>query len=178
MRVLSAMACLWANSTAYAQSGFPGTKQDAIRDVSSGPASPSLMPMLQMAIAAALVGFLLKAVLPRILARANRRPIALRGESIRIEEAASFTGGTLHVVSVRGRTFLLCAGAQGVTMLADLSEQREPSQEAPTFGEMLDSAADRAAHGPPAGQLDRETPDRPERTAIAEALERAHYLSA
>lgn len=131
-------AALWAQGLATGADANLGTKPDIVTQVRGGAPSMSLMPLLQMALAAGVILLLLKFLLPKMLMKFNKGLKGHLNGGIRIEEAASFAGGTLNVVTARGKTLLLCVGGQGVTFLADLTEARaEPDP--PTFSEMLET---------------------------------------
>lgn len=141
------MAALIAGS-AFAQDTFPGTKPDIVAGAAPSSGGSGLMPLFQMAIAAALILMFLKVWLPKLLGRINRRMDAKPGVGIRIEEAATFAAGTLYLVEVRGHALLLCAAANGVTCLADLTEAGRTRQEKPAFFEILDEKASRRPSSP------------------------------
>ena len=85
-------------------------------------ASPvGIGPVVQLVLALALVGGALKFALPAIVRRFGGRISTDVGGSIRIEESAAFPGGRLYVVEARGRTLLLGATPQNVSLLADLT---------------------------------------------------------
>jgi flagellar biogenesis protein FliO len=90
-----------------------------------------------MLIAVTIVVAALKWLLPKALARIQRRIDPHPGSSLRVEETAAIGAGALWVVNVRGRTFLLGSTANGVSCLADLTETA-PAE--PVFLDAMDEA--------------------------------------
>ena len=157
--------------------GFPGTKTDPAGSASSvQSAGAGLGPLFNVLVALGIVYALIRFALPKVMAKLNKRLVTSTGSPIRIEESASFAGGSLYVVSARGKTLLLAAGAQGVQCLSDLTEAVfAPPPE--TFGEMVErelSASSKAAVNVenPASQEIRQTQPEGEWTAALERLER------
>lgn len=147
-----------------------GTKKDALSAVSGSSGSPTL-PLLQMLMALAIVFGLLKFALPKIASKLSKKLVTGVDSSIRIEESANFAGGSLYVVSARGKTLLLSVGSSGVSCIADLSSPKsEP--EPPLFSEILDATVDQPAIVEPVAAS---TPDSGE---IQRALERLSRLDA
>lgn len=147
MRLIATGSTLLAAATAIAGEGMLGTKSDVLPASQPASSGVSLMPLLQMAVAVAIVMVLLKVWLPKVISKVNK---GLKGSlhgGLSVEEAASFAGGTLNVVTVRGRTLLLSVGPQGVTFIADLTEPRA-SAEPQSFLDMVESAESRAARKP------------------------------
>ncbi|MFQ3586333.1 MAG: flagellar biosynthetic protein FliO [Fimbriimonadaceae bacterium] len=142
-----------AAAAVWAQDADLGTKADPNPGFSSAAQGQPIgfAPLLQLALAVAVVVLLLKLVLPKLVSKLNRGLVAGVGSPIRIEEAAQFAGGTLVVVEARNRTLLLCVGGNGVTMLADLTPapSATPAEETLTFGEMVE----KATQGPPAAPI-------------------------
>ncbi|MFY9234396.1 MAG: hypothetical protein WAO58_08040 [Fimbriimonadaceae bacterium] len=139
MRILSSLISLCLTGLSLAQvKTFAGTKSDAVRASVESPSGMGLMPFFQMLIALGIVFALVKFLLPRVIAKMNKRLIPSSGSGIVVEESASFAGGSLLVVNARGRTLLLSVSATGVSCLADLSQAQQP--EAPTFLELLERA--------------------------------------
>ena len=119
-----------------------GTKKDIVTETKSA-SGPIVQPMdlIQMVVALAIVAGLVKWVLPKVIGRLGRRISTPVGSTISLEESATFGGGQLQIVSVRGRTLLLCVATSGVTCLADLSEPPSTRQpEEPVFFDILDQA--------------------------------------
>ena len=122
-----------------------GTKKDisTSASVTTSTTGPIVQPMdlAQMLVALLIVGVLLKWLLPKAIARLGRKISTPIGSTITLEESASFGGGQLQIVTVRGKTLLLCVATTGVTCLADLSETEEQKQaKQPAFFDILDSA--------------------------------------
>jgi len=92
--------------------------------------------LFNVLLALGIVYGLLRYAMPKVLARMNKRLVTGAGSAIKVEESASFAGGSLYVVSARGKTILLAVGAQGVRFLTDLTEM--PTPEAPSFGDMVE----------------------------------------
>lgn len=148
------LAGAWTALAALAQAGegILGTKADPVTMGRSGGPGMGVLPLLQMAVAVAVVFLLLKFVVPKAVTKFGKGLKTPASGGIKIEEAAQFAGGTLNVVSVRGRTLLLSVGTQGVSCLADLTEPNRPT-ELPTFQEMVDSASTSKSAAPAAQAL-------------------------
>jgi flagellar biogenesis protein FliO len=164
---------------ALAQS-FPGTKPDptgaSAVTQSSGSGIGSLFNVL---LALGIVYGLLRFAMPKVMARMSRRLVTGAGSAIRIEESATFAGGSLYVVSARGKTLLLGVGSQGVQNLADLTDPT-PKPEPETFGEIVErelSFAPKAVVSDPSDlpNTPHPTPDTSPDWAVA--LERLERLS-
>jgi flagellar biogenesis protein FliO len=141
MRHWSSLAAL-AGTAVFAFGQSLGTKRDIATGTGSG-SGPIVQPMdlVQMLVAVALVGALVKWVLPKAVAKLGRRISTPVGSTIELEESASFGGGQLQIVSVRGRTLLLCVASTGVTCLADLTEATAAAGSLePAFFDVLDSS--------------------------------------
>lgn len=159
------------SSYAVAGEGILGTKTQPISAPSAG--SPvSGMAFVQMAVALAVVYLALRFVLPKALVRVNRRINPGLGSGIRIEESATFAGGTMHIVQARGKTLLVAVGNGQVACLADLTEPPTATPEPLTFQEMMDGAM--------GGHAVAEVPEtRPEPSAedVEAALRRLNRLA-
>jgi len=119
-----------------------GTKKD-LSTGNASPAGPIVQPMdmIQMVLALCIVAAIIKWVLPKAIARLGKRITTPLGSTINLEESAAFGGGQLQIVTVRGKTLLLCVATSGVTCLADLTEPTNaPKVEAPVFFDVLDNA--------------------------------------
>ena len=119
-----------------------GTKKD-LSTGNASPAGPIVQPMdmVQMVLALCIVAAIIKWVLPKAIARMGKRITTPLGSTINLEESAAFGGGQLQIVTVRGKTLLLCVATSGVTCLADLTEPTAaPNVEPPAFFDVLDSA--------------------------------------
>lgn len=98
------------------------------------------MPLVQMAIALGVVLFLLKFILPRIVGKMNKKLITSATSMLKVEESATFAGGTLYIVRARSKTLLLSVSTQGVNCLADITEEDAKPEEKTAFEEIIDSA--------------------------------------
>ena len=124
-------------SSAWADDGLLGTKGDTASAL-QGPNS-SGGSLLQMIIAVLVVFGLMKFFLPKMVAKFGGKLSTGIGSSIKIEESASFQGGTLYLVSVKDRSLLLGVAGTSITTLADLGSTNKPDP-GPTFMEILDVA--------------------------------------
>lgn len=180
LRLLStlSLSTLWT-AAAFAQGGFLGTKDDVVKTGAANPSTGSagLMPLVQMAVVAGIAMLVLKVVIPKLTARFNRRISTTVGAGIRIEESATFAGGSLYVVSARNRTLLLSASGQGVSCLADLTDPA-PKAEQPLFVDFLNEAT-RKSDAPARAVAQISTPDSaPDAGTVEAALRRVRELSA
>jgi len=121
-----------------------GTKADTAPSPSQTPGL-GFMPLLQMMLALGIVLVLIKYVLPKLLGGINKKLVTKSGSGIDIEETASFAGGQLYVVSVRGKTLLLGSSQAGVACLADLGPKKSKTEQ-PLFMEMLDKETEHPSH--------------------------------
>jgi flagellar biogenesis protein FliO len=94
-----------------------------------------------MVVAVVIVFALIKWALPKLLSKISGRLTTGLNSQIRLEESASFPGGTLQVVTVRGRVLLLGLGGGNICTLADLGPAivNDPG---PTFSEYLEQVPD------------------------------------
>jgi hypothetical protein len=113
-----------------------GTKSSGASATMATPGLP-IWPTLAVMV---FIFLLLKWVAPALHKRGLRRLNATLGSSIKVEESATFPGGTLYLVEIRGRTLLIGQSPTGVTCLADLTEPSETKAQ-PAFFELVDSAA-------------------------------------
>jgi flagellar biogenesis protein FliO len=119
------LLCLVLSSSfALAEDGILGTKGDASSAL-QGPASTG-GSLLQMIIAVLVVFGLMKFMLPKVMAKFGGKLNPGLGSSIKIEESASFQGGTLYLVSVKDRSLLLGVAGSSITTLADLGNANKP----------------------------------------------------
>lgn len=177
---------------AWAAAQDLGTKADPVSTSAKYDAgSPGLMPILQTIVVLGIVLFALKTAAPKILAKWNKRIVAKTGGQIRIEESATFAGGSLYVVEARGKTLLLSVGANGVSCLSELNSPA-PASEPPLFMEIVEQESARQGDDPAPPQaavyLEDEEPEVPAgeaaqtlsllRNEEVEALRRAHRLNA
>lgn len=143
MKVTRLLACLVvAVASAFAFGQALGTKPD-ITTKSTVAEQPMVQPMdiAHMVLALVIVGGLLKWVLPKAIAKLGKRITGPVGSTIQIEESASFGAGQLQIVTVRGKTLLLCVTSQGVSNLADLTPSPLPlAADEPAFVDILESA--------------------------------------
>ncbi len=129
-------------SSALAQSQDAGiysaTKKDTMSGFSTSASSGGgLMPLVQMALAATVVIFLLKSLMPKLAGKFNKSMATKVGSSIKVEESATFAGGTLYVVQAKSKTLLVSVNGTGVVCLADITEtQSRPA--VPTFMDILE----------------------------------------
>ncbi len=112
-----------------------------------------------MLLAVGIVIFLLKAVLPKIASKVNKKLVTNSTSTLKIEESANFAGGSLYVVRARRKTLLLGVNGTAVTCLADLTEAEDAEPLPKTFDEILDNA-ERGIRSP-----------EPEASAVIEAPE-------
>jgi len=77
--------------------------------------------LAQMTLALAIVAFLLKWVLPRIAGKVTKKFVTTSGGGIKVEETAQFAGGSLYIISARGKSLLISVSGANVTTLAELS---------------------------------------------------------
>ncbi len=129
--------CLAVGAIAQDQ-GLLGTKSSPISSA-AGPGGMGVMPLIQMAIALAVVLGLLKFVLPKLAGKMSKKLITSTASALTIEESANFAGGTLYVVRAKSKTLLLSVSTQGVNCIADLTEEsKEPEKTA--FEVIIDEA--------------------------------------
>ena len=142
MRRTATFLALSLTAITSAQAPNLGTKADIIVNTPEQP-TPLLggWDMVQMLVALAIVFALLKWALPKVVARMNKKLVTNSDSSITVEESANFGGGSLQIVSARGRTLLLCVSQNGVTFLTDLTKVSEEPEE-PAFFEMVDNASE------------------------------------
>jgi flagellar biogenesis protein FliO len=117
--------------------------------------------MLQMLLALGVVLLFLRYLLPKWMTRLHTRIQSRPNSSIQIEDSATFGSARIYVVHVKGKTFLLCAAAQGVHCLADLTNAPETAKreepEAPLFFEMLDQSRNSLQEESPNVTVDKES---------------------
>lgn len=139
MRQVSIFGALTLVTASVAQT--LGTKADpmVMNPTSSG--GGGVMPIVQLGIAIAIIVGALKFGLPKLVPMLSKKLHPSLGSTIRVEESATFAGGTLYVVEAKGKSLLLCASASGVACLADLTEPTGTTrEEPPAFFEVLDHA--------------------------------------
>lgn len=121
-----------------------------------------VMPLIQMAIALAVVLGLLKFVLPKMVGKMNKKLVTSTTSGLQIEESANFAGGTLYIVRAKSKTLLLSVSTQGVNCISDLTEEATPEPTKTEFEEIIDQA--------PGDKL-------PEHAVVEEALARLERLA-
>ena len=136
-RLSTLISLSFVAASAWADDGLLGTKGDTASAL-QGPTS-SGGSLLQMIIAVLVVFGLMKFFLPKMIAKFGGKLNTGIGSSIKIEESASFQGGTLYLVSVKDRSLLLGVAGTSITTLADLGSANNPNP-GPTFLEILDVA--------------------------------------
>ena len=142
MRRYAALIALSLTALTTAEIPDLGTKADIIVNTPEQPASLiGGWDMVQMLVALVIVFVLLKWALPKVVARMNKKLVTNSDSSITVEESANFGGGSLQIVSARGRTLLLCVSQNSVTFLTDLTKEVEQKEE-PAFFELVDNATE------------------------------------
>lgn len=143
---------IWQFSTSFlAQATNLGTKKDIRLDPPSKSTSAiGAGDVFQMVLALAVVLFLLKFAVPKLVGKFGKRTVSGNQGGIQIEESTAFGTGHLNVVSVRGRSFLLAVTPTAVSFLADVTGPvADATGPNPAFFELLDSAtADAAVENP------------------------------
>ena len=135
-KLFIALGALALNAACFAQ-GFAGTKTGSAASAPTSGSAPGGPAMLQMLVAVGIVVFLLKAVLPKIASKVNKKLVTGAASSLKIEESANFAGGSLYVVRARRKTLLLGVTGTAVSCLADLTEEEDAQPLPPTFNEIL-----------------------------------------
>ncbi len=168
------LALIFFPAAALANDGILGTRAGGGISASSNQGSPvGAMPLVQMVIALAIVGFLVRWALPKVLTKVNKKIVTNMGSAIRIEESAAFAGGNLYVVQAKSKTLLLSVSTAGVSCLADITDSTpNPLDNLPTFHEMVESAPGT----PPMAVVEVEVPTKAP-NEIEEALARLRRLS-
>lgn len=165
--------CVWALAgAALCQETFLGTKAEPTAAPAPSPAV-GVMPVLQMAVALAIVILVVKYALPWGMRTFGKRMVTPVDSPIRVQETAACGTSTLHVVTVRGRTLLVASGPQGANLIADLTEA--PPQPK-TFYEMVEEAEPAKPEAPAQAAIETE-PLEPEPERLAEVLERLERLA-
>lgn len=160
MRKLALASLIAFAATSWAGEGFLGTKPSSPASaVAVDAGGVGAMPFIQMLIALGIVLVLLKLVLPKAVAKLNKKIVTPLGSAIQVEESASFAGGNLYIVRARSKSLLLSVTTTGVQCLADLTEANPP----PTFSDLVEREMTAVVE-------DRQ-PD------IADALERLNRLA-
>ena len=119
-----------------------GTKPDlSLGNPTSFSAPNSVMPLVQLAVVVGIIVLALKCVLPRMLPMINKKLNPSLGSRIKIEESASFAGGTLYIVSVGDQSALLSVSSQGVQKVMNLGGKEVDAE--PAFFEHVDKRAEK-----------------------------------
>jgi flagellar biogenesis protein FliO len=115
--------------------GILGTKASSTQAFT--PTTSSGGGLLQMVFAVLIVFVLMKWLLPKLISKYGTKISTGLNSSIKLEESASFPGGTLQVVTVRDRVLLLGVSGSNISTLADLGSitKNDPG---PTFSEYLE----------------------------------------
>jgi len=144
LRLVHCAIISFAASALQAQTVLDQAKPDLQLPAPQSATGPtSLLPLLQLLFAVGIVVWLLKWLLPKAVSRIGKRFSTPLSSLIKIEQTATFGAGTLYIVEVDGRRLLLCASAQGVSCLADLSPTPEAQTQEP-FISVLDQASTKA----------------------------------
>lgn len=125
-----------ASSLALAEDGMLGTKGDSVSALQGQAGAGG--SLLQMIIAVIVVFGLMKFLLPKMMGKFGGKLATKVGSTIKIEESASFAGGTLYVVNVKDKSLLLGVTGTTISTLADLGPVNKPNP-GPTFMEYLES---------------------------------------
>lgn len=129
-----------------AQEGMLGTKAESATQFT--PSTSSGGGLLQMVVAVIVVMVLMKLFLPKMMAKYGSKLSTGLNSAIKVEESASFAGGSIHLVTVRGRTLLLGSTPNSISTLADLGEAPK-NDPGPTFMEFVEAAPEREFPTPP-----------------------------
>lgn len=121
---------------ALADDGLLGTKADSVSAFQGSTGAGG--SLLQMVIAVIVVFALMKFLLPKMMSKFGGKLSTKVGSNIKIEESASFPGGTLYVVNVKDKSLLLGVTGTSISTLADLGPISKPDP-GPTFMEFLDA---------------------------------------
>jgi flagellar biogenesis protein FliO len=166
-----------ALSGATLAQGFAGTKSGSAASTPASGSAPGIPAMLQMLVAVGIVVFLLKAVLPRIASKVNKKLVTGAASSLKIEESANFAGGSLYVVRARRKTILLGVTGTAVTCLADLTEEEDAQPLPPTFNEILVEAEVNGPEFETAEESAAPVAERPPHDELERVLSRLQRLS-
>jgi flagellar biogenesis protein FliO len=140
-RILN-LGLLLLAANACSQSGMLGTKSDSNPALQASQTSGG--GWIQMIIALVLVLGIMKFLLPRLVSSKVMTKLGGKltsgvGSEIKIEETASFPGGNLHLVTVKGRSLLLGTTPTSITTLADLG-MKPINNPGDAFMDILDRA--------------------------------------
>ena len=137
MKRILVIASMFTAALSAAQDGMLGTKAGGSSQFV--PSNSSGGGLLQMIFAVVIVMVLMKVFLPKLMTKFGSKLSTGLNSAIKIEESASFAGGSLHLVTVQGRKLLLGSTPQSITTLADLGEVTKPDP-GPTFMELVEAA--------------------------------------
>ncbi|RMG27042.1 MAG: hypothetical protein D6724_00600 [Armatimonadetes bacterium] len=122
-------------------------KDDPVTPLSGATSGLHLGSVIQMLAALAIVVLIVRWVVPKILNRWQPKAEAQDPSAIRILGSAAVGAGSVHILEVEGRRFLVGSSANGFCLLSELGEEEVPAH-SPTndlslgnegrFQEMLD----------------------------------------
>lgn len=103
--------------------GVQGLRNDPISPAGTAYQGIGFQSLAQLLIALAIVVILIRWLVPKYAAKYGKKSVAT-GLNVDIQEIGTVALGVsqAHLVQVRGRTLLLGSSAQGLTLLADLTE--------------------------------------------------------
>ena len=142
MNRLSFLGLAFVAATSFADDGILGTKGDttsAFQPTQSGGGNWIQMILALVIVLGAMKFVLPKLMSPKLLAKLGGKFSTGLNSEIKIEESASFPGGNLHLVTIRGRSLLLGTTASSITTLADLGMKPE-NNPGDAFTDILDRA--------------------------------------
>lgn len=139
MRFLTFCILIAQASQGLAQSALEATKSSGASQVTSSTGN-GMMPMVQMLVALGIVAALLKFALPKLSPSLKTKFNSSLGSSLRVEESTTVPGGSICVVSVRGRTLLIGVNPNSISVLSDLTDIEKESAKDQAFFEMVDQA--------------------------------------
>lgn len=169
-RILPLGLTLFA-ANAFSQSGMLGTKSDSTPAMQAGQTTGG--GWIQMIIALVIVLGIMRFVLPKLISSKVMTKLGGKltsgvGSEIKIEETASFPGGSLHLVTVKGRSLLLGTTPTSISTLADLG-----LKEVNNPGEAFMDILDRAVIQPTFKTAEETTEEMIEEAEISETTENA-----
>ncbi|MDH4388373.1 MAG: flagellar biosynthetic protein FliO [Fimbriimonas sp.] len=173
LRSISTLSLAFFATLAVAQNGMLGTKGESATQFT--PSASSGGGLLQMVLAVIVVMVLMKLFLPKMMAKYGSKLSTGLNSAIKVEESASFAGGSIHLVTVRGRTLLLGSTPTTISTLADLGEAPK-NDPGPTFMEMVEAAPEREFPTPPSMDQMRAAISVAEENEAAIALQRLNQL--
>jgi flagellar biogenesis protein FliO len=105
-------------------SGIPGLKDDPIPPFnSSASGGVGTASLVQMLVALAIVVVLVRWLVPKYLKKIKTKSAKSEfGADVEVVNTTELGGASLHLIKVRGRTLLIGASSQGLSTLADLTE--------------------------------------------------------